>query len=99
MNENENGVVNTVDGQQAGQVKSEPKPEQKTEPKKENWFKRTKKKIGQWAGKHPALTAFIGAGIGSAATVGVCEVGKRVMNNRQQQYVPQEDPNSIDPNL
>lgn len=98
MNENENGVVNTVDGQQAGQV-TEKKPEQKPEQKKENWFRRAKKKVGGWCSKHPALTAFIGAVGGSAATVGVCEVGKRVMNSRQQYVVPQEDPNSIDPNV
>ena len=99
MNENEN--VNTVEnnGQQAGQTNPEPKPEQKQEAKKENWFKRTKKRFGKWCSKHPALTAFGGMAIGSAATVGVCEVGKRVMNSRQQQYIPQDDPNSIDPNV
>ena len=68
--------------------------------KKENWFKRTAKKVKKAMSDHPFWTAFGGAAIGSAATVGVAEIGKRVVNSRNERnYIQQEDPNSLDPNL
>lgn len=97
MNENENGVVNSVENGTQQQPANPETKEQK--PKKENWFKRATKKVGNWMSRHPGLTAFGGAVLGSAATVGVCEVGKRVMNRQQPTYIPQEDPNSLDPNV
>ncbi len=87
---------------------AEQKPAEKTEgekttmkEKKENWFKRTGKKIKKAMSDHPFWTAFGGAALGSAATVGVAEVGKRVINSRNERNVSyvQEDPNSLDPNL
>lgn len=80
-------------------TKKEPskKPAAKTE-KKENWFKRTGKKIRTGMEKHPFWTAFTGAAIGSGATVGLGYAGKKIIENRRERrenaYIPQQnDPN------
>ncbi len=72
------------------------KPVAKTE-KKENWFKRTGKKIKTGMEKHPFWTAFTGAAIGSGATVGLGYAGKKIMEGRRERrenaYLQQNDPN------
>lgn len=68
--------------------------------KKENIFKRAHNKVKGWMSDHPFISAGVSAGLGAAATVGACEVGKRAINRRNQRnYIPQEDDNSLDPNL
>lgn len=65
--------------------------------KKENWFKRTGKKIRTGMEKHPFWTAFTGAAIGSGATVGLGYAGKKIMEGRRERrenaYLQQNDPN------
>lgn len=78
------------------------KAEAKTE-KKENWFKRTGKKVKKGMSEHPFWTAFGGAALGSAATVGIGYGGKKLVENHrakkaaQQPVYVQDD--SLDPNL
>lgn len=70
----------------------------KTE-KKENFLKRTSKKVKKGMQEHPFWTAFGGAAVGSAATVGVGYAGKKLLNKRQAKnnvYIPEE--NTLDPN-
>ena len=73
------------------------------EAKKENIFKRTKRKVGDWCRKHPALTALGGGILGSGATAAIGVVGKNAIENRQarqyQQYQQtQAQYNDLDPN-
>ncbi|MDT3386715.1 MAG: hypothetical protein LIR46_02975 [Bacteroidota bacterium] len=72
------------------------KPVAKTE-KKENWFKRTGRKIRNGMEKHPFWTAFGGAAVGSATTVGLGYAGKKIMEGRRERrenaYI-QNDPNN-----
>ncbi len=70
----------------------------KTE-KKENFLKRAGKKVKKGMQEHPFWTAFGGAAVGSAATVGVGYAGKKLLNKRQAKnnvYIPEE--NTLDPN-
>lgn len=73
-------------------AKAKPKPA--TE-KKENFLKRGAKKVRGWMSDHPVATAFTGAAIGSGLTVGACEAGKRILNNRraakQNSYIAAND--------
>ena len=73
------------------------KPAEKTE-KKDNWFKRTGRKIKKGMSDHPFWTAFGGAAIGSGVTVAAGVGGKKLMEKRRQRncYIPDE--NNIDPN-
>ena len=76
--------------------------ETKKEKQKVSWFKRAKAKVRKVMSDHPVLTAVGGAFLGSAATVGVAEVGKQVINRRnakqQQAVYIQEDVSTLDPN-
>lgn len=69
--------------------------------KKENIFKRAHNKVKGWMSDHPFISAGVSAGLGAAATVGACEVGKRAINrhNQKNAYIPQDDDNSLDPNI
>ena len=75
------------------------KAEAKTE-KKENWFKRTGKKVKKGMSEHPFWTAFGGAAIGSAATVGIGYGGKKLVeNHRAKKAAVYVQDDSLDPNL
>lgn len=72
----------------------------KTTEKKENFLKRAGKKVKKGMQEHPFWTAFGGAAVGSAATVGVGYAGKKLVNKHRQKnaYIPQEN-DTLDPNL
>lgn len=78
------------------------KAEAKTE-KKENWFKRTGKKVKKGMSEHPFWTAFGGAALGSAATVGIGYGGKKLVENHRAKKAAQNpvyvQDDSLDPNL
>ena len=68
--------------------------------KKDNWVKRTGRKIKKGMSDHPFWTAFGGAAAGSAATVGIGYAGKKLLNKRRENRnvcIPDENP--LDPNL
>ena len=72
------------------------KSEDKTE-KKDNWFKRTGKKVKTGMSNHPFWTAFGGAAIGAGTTVAVGYGGKKLLEKRRERnaYIPadSQDPN------
>ncbi len=69
---------------------------------KQNWLKRTGKKVRDGMSNHPFWTAFGGAAVGSAATVGIGYGGKKLLQKRRErnnQCAPQFEDNSLDPNV
>ena len=92
----------TIVGEEAEkETTPEPAKETKKEKQKASWFKRAKAKVKKVMSEHPFWTAAGGAVIGSAATVGVAEVGKRVINSRQMKNQPTyvSEVSSLDPNV
>lgn len=77
------------------------KPAEKKAEKEPNWFVRTGRKVKTGMSNHPFWTAFGGAAVGSAATVGIGFGGKKIIENRKAKknapaYI-QDD--SLDPNV
>lgn len=101
MSEKTKKNVENVETVEAVETEKTEKKAEKPAKKQENWFKRMGKRIKKAMSDHPFLTAAGGACIGTAATVGVAEVGKAVVNRRQQKqqavYI-QEDVSTLDPN-
>lgn len=76
------------------------KPAEKKAEKEPNWFVRTGRKVKTGMSNHPFWTAFGGAAVGSAATVGIGFGGKKLIENRRAKknapaYI-QDD--NLDPN-
>ena len=97
-------VETVVENVEAVEEKTEKKVDKETKKEKQkvSWFKRAKAKVRKVMSDHPVLTAVGGAFLGSAATVGVAEVGKQVINRRQAKqqqavYIPEET-STLDPN-
>jgi hypothetical protein len=77
------------------------KPAEKKAEKEPNWFVRTGRKVKTGMSNHPFWTAFGGAAVGSAATVGIGFGGKKLIESRKakKNAVYIQDDNNLDPNV